>query len=279
MARLGWFKQKSTPPGMVNAPKGIAAKCPSCGEILLAGVLERNLEVCPRCGSHHRLPARRRIELTADPDTFVEMDAHLIPSDPLGFPDYRAKQQSARRASGLSEAIVTGVAEIGGHPTVLGVADFSFIGGSMGSVVGEKIVRAVERAIADRLPVVMFTASGGARMHEGLVALMQMAKTSAATRALANARLPFIVVLTDPTTGGVLASYASLGDVTLAEPSAVVGFAGRRVGNQDVGVRLPDNFQTSEFQLEHGLIDRITPRKEIRPVLTSLLGFFAEDVR
>jgi acetyl-CoA carboxylase carboxyl transferase subunit beta len=209
-------------------------------------------------------------------DTFVEMDSHLASRDPLGFPEYKEKLARANSSSSSSEAVVTGTATIEGRPVVIGVADFSYMGGSMGSVVGEKIARAMEHAILERLPVIMFTASGGARMQEGLFSLMQMAKTSAAAAQLDSAVLPYIAVLTDPTTGGVYASYACLGDVILAEPGAIIGFAGRRVGNQDAGARLPDNFQTSEFQWEHGMVDRIVHRKELRAALASLLGFFGE---
>jgi len=276
MARGGWFKRRSGPPvQMETVPAGVAAKCASCSQILFVRDLERSLQVCPRCGHHHRLPARQRIGMTADADSFQEIDAHLAPADPLDFPDYAAKQERARAETGLTDAIVTGTAAIDGHPLVLGVADFGFMGGSMGSVVGERVCRALDLALAERLPTVMFTASGGARMHEGLVALLQMAKTAATIGQLARERLPYITVLTDPTTGGVFASYASLGDVILAEPGALVGFAGRRVGNQDVGAKLPDNFQTSEFQLEHGMVDRIVPRKDMRAALSFLLAFFA----
>jgi acetyl-CoA carboxylase carboxyl transferase subunit beta len=275
MARGGWFKRRSGSPGrMESVPEGVAVKCVSCDQIVFVRDLERSLQVCPRCGHHHRLSAHHRIALTVDEDAFTEMDADLAPADPLGFPDYIAKQRKSNEEIGLSDAIVTGTATIDEQPLVIGVADFGYMGGSMGSVVGEKICRAVDHAIAERLPVVMFTASGGARMHEGLVALMQMTKTSAAVGALARERLPYVTVLTDPTTGGVFASYASLGDVVLAEPGAIVGFAGRRVGNQDLGTKLPDNFQTSEFQLEHGMIDRIVHRKDMRSTLSFLLGFF-----
>jgi len=278
MARLGLFgrrvRNSST---MERVPEGVATKCEKCGQILFARDFERNLKVCSRCGYHHRLSARERLAITVDENSFEEMDALLASCDPLDFPEYREKLERARAATGQVEAVVTGTAAIEGRPVVLGVADFFFIGGSMGSVVGEKVARAMERAVKERLPVVMFTASGGARMQEGLLALLQMAKTSAAAARLDRARLPYITVMTDPTVGGVSASYAWLGDILLAEPGAVVGFAGRRVGNQDLGTQLPDNFQTSEFQLEYGLIDRIVPRKEMRATLANLLAFFAEE--
>lgn len=278
MARGGWFRKR--PNGMramESVPEGIATKCAKCNEIIFVRDLERNLKVCSKCGHHHRLSAQERIAITVDPETFEEMDWQLVSLDPLHFPEYAAKQQRARDASGVSEAVVTGTGAIDGHKVVLCIADFAFMGGSMGSVVGEKIARAVDLAMQLRLPFVAFTASGGARMQEGLIALMQMAKTSAAVARLASAGLPYITVLTDPTTGGVYASYASIGDVILAEPGAIVGFAGRRVANQDLGVKLPDNFQTSEFQLEYGMVDRIVQRKEMRSALSYLLSFFTEE--
>ena len=276
MAGRGWLGRQRRGDGDEGVPEGIATKCAGCGQIIFARDLERNLKVCPKCGHHHRLTAAERIDITADEDSFVEMDSNLISKDPLEFPDYRDKLARARSTSTSSEAVVTGKATIDGRPVILGIADFGFMGGSMGSVVGEKIARAMERGVAERLPVVMFSASGGARMQEGLLSLMQMAKTSAAAGRLDRERVPYIVVLTDPTTGGVYASYACLGDVILAEPGAIVGFAGRRVGNQDAGGRLPDNFQTSEFQFEHGMVDRIVQRKELRPALSALLSFFEE---
>ncbi len=277
MPRNGWFSRRSrTARAMESVPDGIATKCVKCNEILFARDFERNLKVCPKCGHHHRLNARERLAITVDEDSFIAMDEALLSQDPLGFPEYAEKFQRARANTGQTEAILTGTAAIESHPCVIGVADFSFMGGSMGSVVGERIARAMESGLERRLPVVMFTASGGARMQEGLLALMQMVKTSAAAGKLDRAGVPYIVVLTDPTTGGVYASYACLGDIILAEPGAIVGFAGRRVANQDMGTRLPDNFQTSEFQAEHGMVDRIVPRKEIRPALANLLSFFAE---
>ena len=260
-----------------SVPEGFATKCEKCAAILFARDFERSFKVCSKCGFHHRMNVAERLEITVDEGSFVEMDANLSSKDPLNFPEYKEKLKKAKIASGREDAIVTGTATIEGHPVVLGVAAFGFVGGSMGSVVGEKIVRAIERGLQDRTPVVMFTASGGARMQEGLLALMQMAKTSAAVALLDKARIPYITVLTDPTTGGVFASYAAIGDIVLAEPGATVGFAGRRVGNQDVGMRLPANFQTSEFQLEHGVVDRIVPRKDLRAALAGLLAFFAEE--
>lgn len=282
MARSGWFGRKSgarasqqaVERALDSTPDGFATKCEKCGTILFARDFERNLKVCTKCGHHHRLTAWERLALTVDEDSFVEMDMHLIAEDPLEFPDYAGKVEAARQKTGLSDAVLTGSATIEGHPAILGIADFSFMGGSMGSVVGEKVARAMERGVAERLPVIMFTSTGGARMQEGLLSLMQMAKTSAAAAQLDRTGVPYVVVLTDPTTAGVFASYAMLGDIILAEPGATIGFAGRRVANQDAGGKLPDNFQTSEYQLGRGMIDRIVPRKELRAALASLLGFF-----
>jgi acetyl-CoA carboxylase carboxyl transferase subunit beta len=263
---------------MEKVPEGIAVKCAKCNEILFVKDFERCLKVCPRCDYHHKLTARERLEITVDEGSFQPMFEELSSVDSLGFPDYPAKLARAKNGTDCTEAIITGQATIDGHPAVIGVADFGFMGGSMGSVVGERIARAMEYGVEHRLPVIMFTASGGARMQEGLLSLMQMAKTSAAAGLLDRQKLLYICVLTDPTTGGVYASYANLGDIILAEPGAVIGFAGRRVGNQDAGVKLPENFQTSEFQWEHGMIDRILPRKEIRQALATLLSFFGEDI-
>jgi len=261
---------------MESVPDGIALKCEGCEEIVFARELERSLRVCPKCGHHHRLSARERLAITVDDGSFAEMDAALVSEDPIGFPGYTEKLRAAQEATGLPEALITGEATLDGRPIVIGVADFAFMGGSMGSVYGEKIARAMERGLERSLPIIVFSASGGARMQEGLLALMQMAKTAAAVRRVADARLPYISVLTNPTTGGVFASYASLADVTLAEPGAIVGFAGRRVGRQDLGAHLPANFQTSEFQHEHGIVDRLVARKEMRPTLSFLLRFFME---
>lgn len=275
----GWFGRRARARSQDSVPDGIAQKCEGCDEIIFARELERNLKVCPKCGHHHRLSAKERLEITVDEGSFVEMDADLVSVDPLSFPDYQEKLQKAQETTGLREAIVTGEATLDGVPIVIGVADFGFMGGSMGSVYGEKVARSMERAAEKRRPIILFSASGGARMQEGLLALMQMAKTAAAVRRAADTKVPYISVLTSPTTGGVFASYASLGDVILAEPGAVVGFAGRRVGQQDAGVQLPANFQTSEFQHEHGFVDRIVSRKEMRRTLAFLLRFFVEGTQ
>jgi len=279
MARGSWFRtNRRVSASQTAVPDGLWTKCPRCSEILFARDVERNLQVCTKCEYHHKLRAKERLLLTVDEGSFDEFDAQITARDPLGFPDYEAKITRARDTTGLVDAILTGYARIEEHPLILGVADFEFMGGSMGGVVGEKIVRAMERGAEERLPVVMFTANGGgARMQEGLLSLMQMAKTSAGVSRLDAAGVPYIVVLTDPTMAGVYASYASLGDIILAEPGALIGFAGRRVGNQDMGMKLPDDFQTSEFQLRSGQIDRLVSRKEMRSALGKLLAFFAEE--
>lgn len=254
-------------------PDGLWTKCPKCSEILFNKELEKNLRVCNKCGYHYKLTAMDRIQITVDDGTFVEMDAKLSSVNPLDFPEYTEKLASDKRKTGLEDPMVTGTAEIGGFPVSIGVADFTFRGASMGSVYGEKIVRAIERAIENKMPVIMFTTSGGARMQEGIISLMQMPKTAAACAKLNKAGLPYIVVFTDPTTAGVHASFASLGDFIFAEPGALVGFAGARVAQQAGLVNRPDNFQTSEFQLEHGMIDRIVPRRELKSTLIKILEF------
>ncbi len=250
-------------------------QCAKCKKILFLPDFERAMKVCSYCGHHHRLRARERIAFTVDPDSFQETDHDLLPSDPLGFPDYAEKLEKGRQSAGENEAIITGIATIHGHELVIGVMDFNFMGGSMGSVVGEKVVRCFELGIERRLPVVLFCSSGGARMQEGLISLMQMAKTTASVERFHRERLPYIAVFTDPTMAGVLASFASLADVILAEPGALVGFAGQRVAAQASIGKAPANFQTAEFQYEHGMIDLIVPRSQIRPTLAYLLEVFA----
>ena len=257
-----------------DVPAGLWTKCPKCRAVVYAKELERNLKVCPKCGFHHRLTAEERLGITLDEGTFEEADAALASGDPLRFDGYREKLSEARIATGNADAIITGTGVIDGFRTAVGALDFPFMGGSMGSVVGEKVARVAERARDARLPLVLFSASGGARMQEGALSLMQLAKTSAAVAQLHDARLPFLSVMCDPTTGGVTASFAFLGDVILAEPGALIGFAGRRVIEQTIRRKLPDNFQTAEFCLEHGLIDAVVPRPEMRPALGRLLRFF-----
>lgn len=283
MAPAPWFglkgkaARKTARQSIDALPDGLWTKCPKCNEILFNKELEKNLRVCSKCGYHYKLRAHERIAMTLDEGTFVEMDQHLAPSNPLEFPEYEVSIKKDRLKSGLEDAVVTGAGEIGGHQVVIGVADFAFRGGSMGAVVGEKIVRAMEYTIENKLPVIMFTTSGGARMQEGILSLMQMAKTAAACAKVHDAGLPYIVVFADPTTAGVHASYASIGDFIFAEPAALVGFAGARVAQQAGLIHRPDNFQTSEFQLEHGMIDRIVPRREMKPTLVKVLDFCAKE--
>ena len=275
----GWFRRKSkfpqtqAAPAAVEVPDGVATKCVRCGQILFTKDFEKNLKVCPHCGFHHKLSGAERIAYTADEGSWQEMAPGLRSSDPLGFAEYPAKLDKGVKATGLHDGMQIGTALVGGVPVVLGVADFAFMGGSMGSVAGEKVVRAMEAGISLRRPVVLFTASGGARMQEGLLSLMQMAKTSAAAARLSQARLPYIVVMTDPTMAGVLAAYASLGDIILAEPEATIGFAGARVVAQAAhGQKPPADYQTAEWQLAHGQIDQVVARKDLPGTLTTLLA-------
>lgn len=254
-------------------PDGLWTKCPNCNEILFNKELEKNLRVCNKCSYHYKLGAQDRIQITVDDGTFVEMDSGVVSADPLGFPKYEADLARHREKSGLEESIVTGTAEIAGIPIVLGVGDFSFWGGSMGGAVGEKVVRAMEYTVEKKLPVVMFIASGGIRVNEGLPGLMQMAKTSAACALVHKAKLPYIVVLTDPSLAGVLASFGSLGDITISEPGLLTGLTADRVAKQAQVVHYPDNFRRADFALEHGQIDRIVSRREVKSTLTKLLQF------
>jgi len=246
-------------------------QCSNCKKIVYSVEFEQNLRVCPYCSFHHRIPARIRIDITFDPGSFEETDADLRALDPLGFPDYSQKLAIAKEKADASDSIICGTAKLDGTPISVAVSDFSFMGGSMGSVAGEKIARTFERGLETSTPVIIFCASGGARMQEGLLSLMQMAKTTAAFERNRRNGIPYFAVFTDPTMAGVLASYASVADVILAEPKALVGFAGARVSKQAGVGRVPDDFQTSEWVLEHGMIDRIVPRKEMRATLSSLV--------
>jgi acetyl-CoA carboxylase carboxyl transferase subunit beta len=249
-------------------------KCNSCNEIIYRKVIERNLQVCPKCNYHFQIPARRRIECVVDPGTFVEYDANIISTDPLEFKDskrYPSRVKESQEKTGHKDAIVCGEGRIEGHPAMIGIFEFNFMGGSLGSVVGEKITRLIEQAVEKKMTVIIFCASGGARMQEGILSLMQMAKTSAALAKLHEARIPYISVLTDPTTGGVSASIAMLGDIILAEPKAMIGFAGPRVIKETIRAELPEGFQRAEYLLEHGMVDLIVERKDLRRTLASLL--------
>src|SRR5262245_30950459 len=266
-----------------EVPEGLWTKCEGCGEALYQSVLEENLWTCPHCNHHFRVPARTYLQILTDPDSFVERDAELEAGDPLEFRDARMRYpdrlKTAQRDTGQKDAALAGIATVGGKPVSLTVMDFCFMGGSMGSVVGEKVARSIEGAIAERRALIVVSATGGARMQEGILSLMQMAKTSALLARLQDQRLPFISILTDPSTAGVLASYASLGDVIVAEPRALVGFAGARVIRQTIGEDLPPGFQRSEFVMEKGFIDRIVHRKQIHDEISRLLEFFWRSTR
>jgi len=257
-------------------PPDLWTKCPSCGEMLFNKTLDRADRVCPTCDHHFRLSASARLEALLDHGTFEERDAGLQSVDALGFVDqkpYPDRVAAAQTATGLRDAVVRGVGAIDGQPVSICVMDFGFMGGSMGAVVGEKVTRAAEDALAARIPLVIVSASGGARMQEGTLALMQLAKTIAALERLRAARVPYVSVMTDPTTGGVFASYAVLGDVNLAEPKALIGFAGARVSAGTIAQELPPGFQRSEFLFEHGFVDRIVHRRELRAELGQLLRY------
>ncbi len=252
-------------------PEGLMNKCARCGTIQFSKELEKNLKVCTACGYHFRLSALERIQITLDEGRLFEYDADMVSEDPLEFPGYADKLAKHSESSGLRDAVVTGEGTIGGFPVIVAAMSFDFFGGSMGSVVGEKVTRAIERATEKRYPLVIFSTSGGARMEESILSLMQMAKTSAALMKFHEAGGLYISVITDPTYGGVSASFAMLGDFILAEPGAAFGFAGRRVIEQTIRQKLPDNFQTAEFNLQHGQVDKVVHRKEMRATLTKIL--------
>lgn len=276
---MAWFKKETTPGAEPSKrPKvveGMWLKCSHCREIVYRKEVDRNNKVCPKCDYHFPISVAERIALLADLGTFREWDADLAPQDPLGFADSRAypdRLKAQQDKTGRKDALVTGEGAVNGRRLVLAVFDFSFMGGSMGSVVGEKLCRAIERAVTTRLPVVLVCTSGGARMQEGILSLMQMAKTSVAVAKLGEARLPFITILADPTFGGVTASVAMLGDVIIAEPKALIGFAGPRVIEQTIKQQLPDEFQRAEFLLEHGIVDMIVERRRLKETLGTLIG-------
>ncbi len=272
-------KEKTSPKAIENQSHWV--KCPECSSMMFFKEVENLNHVCPKCNFHMRIGAQKRISLLADNDTFVEFDNELHPTDPLKFVDsksYQKRLEEALHKTGKTSSIVSGECEIYGVPVQLVVFDFAFMGGSLGSVEGEKIVRACNRALEKNQGVIIISASGGARMQESTFSLMQMAKTSAALRKLDNAGLPFISILTDPTFGGVSASFAFLGDIIMAEPGALIGFAGARVIKQTIGKDLPDGFQRSEFLLEHGSIDMVTDRNEMKKTLSDLLKLFYKDV-
>ncbi|MCW1886171.1 acetyl-CoA carboxylase, carboxyltransferase subunit beta [Luteolibacter flavescens] len=259
--------------GRDSMPEGLWTKCPDCGAMLHTLELKQFHQTCHHCGHHFRMDAMDRIALLADEGTFEETDQDLVSANPLGFANYREKIEGMRAKTGMNDAVVTGRLAIGGQPAVIAVMDFKFFAGSMGSVVGEKITRAIELAIVEKRGVIIVSASSGARMQEGMLSLMQMAKTCGALARLSEAGLPYISLLTDPTTGGVTASFATIGDINLAEPKCMIGFAGPRVVKETTHQNLPPGFQTAEFMLDHGLVDAIVPRDKLRDKLAQLLSF------
>ncbi|GEN82223.1 acetyl-coenzyme A carboxylase carboxyl transferase subunit beta [Sporosarcina luteola] len=254
-----------------DVPEGLMTKCPECKEIILTKDLMKTAKVCPKCDHHFKMTAWERVECLFDKDTFESMDDHLKTENPLNFPSYTEKVESDAEKTGLNEAVLTGIGKIGGNEVAVAIMDSHFRMGSMGSVVGEKITRAVEKATEKGIPVLIFSASGGARMQEGVLSLMQMAKTSVALKRHADNGLLFISVMTYPTTGGVSASFASVGDINIAEPKALIGFAGRRVIEQTVREKLPEDFQTAEFLMEHGQVDAVIHRCEMTEALAKLI--------
>ena len=274
---MSWFKREDNE--IVNdaektvRTEGLWVRCPSCKEVVFKADIAANQQVCPKCGYHYRIDARARIQNLLEPG-YSLVDLELKSTDPLEFTDlkrYKHRLEEARKKTGLNDAIINAIGQIGPHPVVLSVMEYAFIGGSMGAVVGETIARAVDRSLATRHPLIIISASGGARMMEGIASLMQLAKISAALARLDDANIPYISIMTDPTTGGVTASFAMLGDLNIAEPGALIGFAGPRVIEQTIRQKLPDGFQRSEFLLEHGFLDAIVPRKELKFYLSAAL--------
>jgi acetyl-CoA carboxylase carboxyl transferase subunit beta len=253
-------------------PHDLMTKCTSCGHMLVTKDWLRDLKVCSRCGHHARLGAPERIELLTDEDSFEEWDANLAPRDPLHFPGYENKIAVGQLKTRQRDSFMSGAATLAGRPIAIGACEFGFMGGSMGSVFGERLTRLLERAATEKRPAIVVTSSGGARMHESLLSLMQMAKSSAAVARLKKAKVPYITLLTDPSTGGVQASFASLGDFLLAEPGAYIGFTGRVVIEQNLKIKLPEGFQSSEFQMAHGQLDLIVPRAKLKETIGQLLG-------
>ncbi len=276
---MAWFRKDKS--GLAqqekkNIPEGLWTKCKSCGEVVYGKKMEDLLWVCPNCDYHFRIPSQRYIELLLDDGKLEEYDVNLTSKDPLKFKDskkYPDRVKAAQLKTGKKEGVISGIGSINGMKISFAIMNFEFIGGSMGSVVGEKIARAIERSIEMEIPLIIISCSGGARMQEGILSLMQMAKTSALLAVLAEKKVPYISILTNPTTAGVMASYASLGDVIIAEPKALLGFAGPRVIQQTIGQDLPEGFQSTEFFLEKGFVDKIVNRKELRSTVTSLLRF------
>lgn len=277
---MAWFKRES---GELNATgaktvrtEGLWVKCESCRQIIWKKDLEENLNVCPKCEKHFRIDARKRLALLLDENQYEMFDGNLSSTDPLKFVDlkhYSSRLRQAQHDTGLKDAVINAKGKLLGRPVVVSAMEYAFIGGSMGAVVGEMITRGVERALDSKTPLIIVSASGGARMMEGVVSLMQLAKISAALARLDKAKVPYVSILTDPTTGGVTASFAMLGDLNIAEPGALIGFAGPRVIEQTIRQKLPSGFQRSEFLLEHGMLDAVVPRKELKPYIARALDF------
>jgi len=281
---MNWFKKEKTTIATTKEEdktvrtEGLFTKCPDCQAVIYKKDLEAQEKVCPKCAHHFRLNAVERLQMLFDGRTYTVLDNYLISPDPLKFVDrepYVKKLASARASTGLNDAVLNARGTMGGRETLICAMEYNFIGGSMGSVVGEMITLAVERSVAEKLPIIIVSASGGARMHEGTLSVMQMGKVSAALALLDEARIPFISVLTDPTTGGVTASYAMLGDLNIAEPGALIGFAGPRVIEQTIRQKLPKGFQRSEFLLQHGMLDAIVDRRDLRKYLINALNFLS----
>lgn len=276
---MAWFKKTKEVRAekKVKIPEGLWVKCDSCKEIIYKKEIEKNLQVCPKCNYHFRISASERINLIVDEGSFVEIDAELATTDPLDFKDtlpYKDRLGDNKKKTGLKEAAIYGDATANQRPVVLAIMDFSFMGGSMGSVVGEKIARAAERALEKKLPLIVVSSSGGARMQEGMFSLMQMAKVSVAIAKLKEAGILYITILADPTFGGVTASFAMLGDIIIAEPKSLIGFAGPRVIEQTIKQQLPENFQRAEFLLEHGMIDIVVERRDLKNTIYKLIEHF-----
>jgi len=277
---MAWFKRQSGELATSGEKKvrteGLWVKCDDCRQIIWKKDLEENLNVCPKCDKHFRIDARTRLALLLDDNQYEIFDTELASTDPLHFVDLKAyvsRLQQAEAETGLKDAVINAHGKLNGRPVIVSAMEYSFIGGSMGAVVGEAITRAIEQSIQSKVPLIVVSASGGARMMEGVVSLMQLAKISAALARLDESRVPYISVLTDPTTGGVTASFAMLGDLNIAEPGALIGFAGPRVIEQTIRQKLPEGFQRSEFLLEHGMLDAVVPRKQLKPYIARALEF------
>jgi acetyl-CoA carboxylase carboxyl transferase subunit beta len=272
---MAWFrkerKARTSRRERLEIPADAWDKCEECGHVDIREKFERALQVCPQCGHHRRIEARRYVAILTDPESFEELFADIRPVDALRFESYSERLAATQNRVGMADAILTGYATLRGSPLHLGVMEFGFMGGSMGSVVGEKIARLTQRSLQQRLPLVLVSTSGGARMQEGILSLMQMAKTSALIAQMRDEGIPYISIMTNPTTGGVSASYAMQGDINLAEPGAVIGFAGPRVIKQTIGQDLPEGFQTSEFLLDHGMLDAVVPRADLADTVAHLL--------